>query len=200
MRCSVATRSTIWASTGSRSRSSTTTSPAMRSSRANCRTPCRSARISTARAISTGARAGACDYVMPDLMRIGGVTGWLRAAASRRRGHSDVDPSLSGDRRAPHAGHPEPRIGSSGRTGPSDFGRAVPGSRTVHIQIPDRPGNGLMWGLSAVRRYLPRRLEEAIAMAPRLFAVRRDVLLSIGFEEAPGFAPDHQAPRFSGVR
>jgi mandelate racemase len=25
--------------------------------------------------------AGACDYVMPDLMRIGGVTGWLRAAA-----------------------------------------------------------------------------------------------------------------------
>jgi mandelate racemase len=25
--------------------------------------------------------AGAGDYVMPDLMRIGGVTGWLRAAA-----------------------------------------------------------------------------------------------------------------------
>jgi mandelate racemase len=25
--------------------------------------------------------AGACDYVMPDLMRIGGVTGWLSAAA-----------------------------------------------------------------------------------------------------------------------
>jgi mandelate racemase len=23
----------------------------------------------------------ACDFVMPDLMRIGGVTGWLRAAA-----------------------------------------------------------------------------------------------------------------------
>jgi mandelate racemase len=26
-------------------------------------------------------RANACDYVMPDFMRIGGVTGWLRAAA-----------------------------------------------------------------------------------------------------------------------
>jgi mandelate racemase len=25
--------------------------------------------------------AGACDYVMPDVMKIGGVTGWLRAAA-----------------------------------------------------------------------------------------------------------------------
>ena len=26
-------------------------------------------------------RAGACDFVMPDFMRIGGVTGWMRAAA-----------------------------------------------------------------------------------------------------------------------
>jgi len=26
-------------------------------------------------------RKMACDYVMPDFMRIGGVTGWLRAAA-----------------------------------------------------------------------------------------------------------------------
>jgi mandelate racemase len=26
-------------------------------------------------------QAKACDYVMPDFMRIGGVTGWLRAAA-----------------------------------------------------------------------------------------------------------------------
>src|SRR5207253_84519 len=25
--------------------------------------------------------AGACDFVMPDAQRIGGVTGWLRAAA-----------------------------------------------------------------------------------------------------------------------
>ena len=25
--------------------------------------------------------AGACDYVMPDAQRIGGVTGWMRAAA-----------------------------------------------------------------------------------------------------------------------
>ena len=26
-------------------------------------------------------RSKACDFVMPDFMRIGGVTGWLRAAA-----------------------------------------------------------------------------------------------------------------------
>src|SRR5688500_14608244 len=33
------------------------------------------------RAMYQAIAAGACDYVMPDLMRIGGVTGWLRAAA-----------------------------------------------------------------------------------------------------------------------
>ena len=33
------------------------------------------------RAMYEAIKAGACDYVMPDLMRIGGVTGWLRAAA-----------------------------------------------------------------------------------------------------------------------
>ncbi len=33
------------------------------------------------RDLQAALQAGACDYVMPDLMRIGGVTGWLRAAA-----------------------------------------------------------------------------------------------------------------------
>jgi len=33
------------------------------------------------RALYQAISAEACDYVMPDLMRIGGVTGWLRAAA-----------------------------------------------------------------------------------------------------------------------
>jgi mandelate racemase len=33
------------------------------------------------RSLHAAIQAGAGDYVMPDLMRIGGVTGWLRAAA-----------------------------------------------------------------------------------------------------------------------
>ena len=32
-------------------------------------------------AMAAAIAAGACDYVMPDLERIGGVTGWQRAAA-----------------------------------------------------------------------------------------------------------------------
>ena len=47
----------------------------------------------------------ACDLVMPDFMRIGGVTGWLRAAAIAGAGrHSDVDASLSGGWRPCDAG------------------------------------------------------------------------------------------------
>src|SRR5256884_7575093 len=33
------------------------------------------------RAMAAAIAAGAADFVMPDLARIGGVTGWLRAAA-----------------------------------------------------------------------------------------------------------------------
>ena len=42
---------------------------------------CRSARTSTARRpCCRPLAAGACDYVMPDVARIGGVTGWMQAA------------------------------------------------------------------------------------------------------------------------
>ena len=34
------------------------------------------------RALDTALQMTACDYVMPDFMRIGGVTGWQRAAAT----------------------------------------------------------------------------------------------------------------------
>ena len=38
----------------------------------------------------------ACDLVMPDFMRIGGVTGWLRAAATAGAAGVPCDASLSG--------------------------------------------------------------------------------------------------------
>ncbi len=54
------------------------------------------------------------DYVMPDLERIGGVSGWLQGGRARRRApHSDVVASVSGSQRASalrHAHLPLPRI------------------------------------------------------------------------------------------
>ena len=50
--------------------------------------------------------AGAGDYMMPDAMRIGGVTGWMRAAALRSRAasHYAMGYSGSGTVMAPYLG------------------------------------------------------------------------------------------------
>jgi mandelate racemase len=95
----------------------------------------------------------ACDFAMPDLERIGGVTGWMAAAAlAKARGiemSSHLFPEVSAhllaatptahwleyvDWAAPILEHPiEIREGDA--------------------LIPDRPGNGLAWNLEAVERY-----------------------------------------------
>ena len=67
---------------GSRSRHSRTTTPATRWSRAKPRHPIQCGEnwwgpLDMQHALDAHAR----DYVMPDVMKIGGVTGWLRAAA-----------------------------------------------------------------------------------------------------------------------
>ena len=56
------------------------------------------------RGFAEAIEAGASDFIMPDLMKCGGVTGWLQVAgASGSRQHSDVEPSVRGGQR-PHAG------------------------------------------------------------------------------------------------
>jgi mandelate racemase len=97
--------------------------------------------------------AGAGDLVMPDLMRIGGVTGWLRAAAIA---------SAAG---IPMSTHLYPEIAA----------HLMRVTDTAHwlewqdwadpllqepfkiengfLQIPDRPGQGIAWDEKAVARY-----------------------------------------------
>jgi mandelate racemase len=98
-------------------------------------------------------RAGACDCVMPDLMRIGGVTGWLRAAA------------VAGAAGIPMSTHLYPEIAA----------HLMRVTETAHwlewqdwadpilaepyavkegqLVIPDRPGQGIDWDEKAVARY-----------------------------------------------
>jgi mandelate racemase len=97
--------------------------------------------------------AGAADYVMPDLDRIGGVTGFMRAAAlAAARGiemSSHLFPEVSAhllaatptahwleymDWAAPILAEPL---------------KIVDG----HARVADRPGNGLVWSPDAVARY-----------------------------------------------
>jgi mandelate racemase len=105
------------------------------------------------RAMHDAIRAQACDLVMPDLMRIGGVTGWLQAAAI-----ADVA-SL------PMSSHLYPEVsGHLLRVTPtrhwlewSDWATPVLKQpfevRSGHLHVPAVPGNGLDWDEDAVARY-----------------------------------------------
>lgn len=95
----------------------------------------------------------ACDYVMPDFMRIGGVTGWMRAAA------------IAGTAAIPMSTHLYPEVAA----------HVMRVTESAHwlewqdwinplltqpfavvdgrLQIPDVPGVGLEWNEGAVSRY-----------------------------------------------
>jgi mandelate racemase len=105
------------------------------------------------RAMQEAIAAGACDLVMPDLMRIGGVTGFLHAAAI-----ADV----AG---IPMSSHLYPEIsGHLLRVTPTrqwlewqDWAHPVLARpfevRSGELHLPDVPGNGLAWDEDAVAHY-----------------------------------------------
>jgi mandelate racemase len=97
--------------------------------------------------------AGACDCVMPDLERIGGVTGWQRAA------------SLAAERAAPMSSHlfPEASAHLLAVTPTCHFLEYVDWADAILAEplsivdgaavIPARPGTGVVWDEKALERY-----------------------------------------------
>ena len=97
--------------------------------------------------------AGACDLVMPDLERIGGVTGWRRAAA------------LAAERKIKMSSHlyPETSAHLLAATPTAHFLEYVDWADKIlqeplrivdgEAVIPDRPGSGIVWNAAAVERY-----------------------------------------------
>lgn len=98
--------------------------------------------------------AGASDYAMADAMKIGGVTGWLRAAA------------LAEAAGLPLSSHLFPEISAHLLTvAPTshwleyvDWANPILEEPLIvedgHARAPDRPGTGISWDEEAVRRYL----------------------------------------------
>ncbi len=96
---------------------------------------------------------GACDYVMPDLERIGGVTGWRQAAA------------IANTRRIPLSSHLFPEVSAHLLAATPtahwleyvDWANAIVEEPLViadgHVVVPQRPGNGLVWNEDALRHY-----------------------------------------------
>jgi mandelate racemase len=105
------------------------------------------------RAMQEAIRAQACDLVMPDLMRIGGVTGFLQAAAI-----ADV----AG---IPMSSHLYPEVSSHLLSVTptrqwlewQDWAHPVLAHpfeiRSGELHLPDVPGNGLEWDEDAVAHY-----------------------------------------------
>ena len=98
-------------------------------------------------------RAEAADLYMPDLMRIGGVTGWMRAAA------------IAGAAGAPLSSHLYPEVSahllraseSADWLEYRDWGNPIIAEPFEvvdgHAIVPDRPGNGIAWDEAAVAKY-----------------------------------------------
>jgi mandelate racemase len=96
----------------------------------------------------------ACDFVMPDLERIGGVSGWRRAAA------------LAAERKLPMSSHlfPETSAHLLAVTPTCHYLEYVDWAEAILAEplkiadgeaiIPDRPGTGMSWNEDAVKRYL----------------------------------------------
>jgi mandelate racemase len=106
------------------------------------------------RAMAAALAAKACDYAMPDLQRIGGVTGWLRAAAIADSVGMEMSSHL----------FPEVSAHLMAVTPTCHWLEFVDWASPIlqqplvvkdgHAQIPDRPGNGMDWDEDKVKRWL----------------------------------------------
>jgi mandelate racemase len=104
-------------------------------------------------AMAQALSAGAADYVMPDLERIGGVTGWLRAAALAATHRIEMSSHL----------YPEVSVHLLAATPTCHYLEYVDWADKILAEplrivdgcavCPDRPGNGLAWNAAAVARY-----------------------------------------------
>lgn len=106
------------------------------------------------RALYNALQMNACDYVMPDFMRIGGVTGWQRAAA------------IAGAAGIPVSTHLYPEVAAHVMRVTEtahwlewqDWADPILENpyeiRDRELHIPDVPGVGLEWNEKAVSAYL----------------------------------------------
>jgi mandelate racemase len=104
-------------------------------------------------AMEAALAAGATDYVMPDLERIGGVSGWRRAA------------TLAAEHRMPMSSHLFPEVSAHLLAATPtchwleyvDWVDCLVQERLRIVDgcavVPDRPGNGLVWDEAAVAYY-----------------------------------------------
>jgi len=96
----------------------------------------------------------ACDLVMPDFMRIGGVTGWMRAAAIAGAAGIPVSTHLYPEVAAHMMRVTETAHWLEWQDWANPVLKTPYQLKDGELLIPDLPGVGLEWDEDAVRRYL----------------------------------------------
>jgi mandelate racemase len=97
--------------------------------------------------------AGACDYVMPDAQRIGGVTGWMRAAALAQGAGAEMSSHLFPEVSC-HLLAATPTCHWLEYVDWADPILAQPAElKNGHVIIPSQPGIGIAWNEKAVEKY-----------------------------------------------
>jgi len=98
-------------------------------------------------------QVNAMDYVMPDIQRIGGVTGWLRAVAVTHAYGMETSSHLFPE----YSAHMLAVTPTCHWLEYVDWAAPVLAEplqiKDGHALIPDRPGSGLVWNEDAVKRY-----------------------------------------------
>ncbi|MCK6452301.1 MAG: mandelate racemase [Alphaproteobacteria bacterium] len=98
--------------------------------------------------------AGSCDYAMPDVTKIGGVTAWMRAAALAEAHGMPLSSHLFAEVSA-HLMCAAPTAHFLEYMDWADPVLAEPCRiEDGHIVIPDRPGNGMAWDEARVAKLL----------------------------------------------
>lgn len=102
----------------------------------------------------TAIQAGCADYYMPDVQRIGGVTGWQRAAALCHAGGLGMSSHL----------FPEISVHLLAATPTAHWLEYVDWANPIladpvviedgHALVPERPGTGISWDEAAVQKFL----------------------------------------------
>lgn len=105
------------------------------------------------KAMAEALRHGASDLVMPDLDRIGGVSGWQQAAALADVAEIPLSSHL----------YPEVSVHLLAASPTAHWAEYVDWAAPIladplpvvdgYLRPPERPGNGLLWNPDAVRRY-----------------------------------------------
>jgi mandelate racemase len=106
-----------------------------------------------ARDLYAALSAGAADYVMPDLMRIGGVSGWLRAAPIAAAAGVQISTHLYPEFSAHLMRVSETAHWLEWQDWADPIVREPFPVKAGHVTIPDRPGAGLEWNETAVARF-----------------------------------------------